>query len=195
MLKKVVISVVVVIILTGVGYFTLKAVGIPSNLFGCKEKNWNNAFCIDKLPDFPQYIGDYVLTRFNKKNWDYDCDHIRDVTVCGTTIRLEYYNSKAELAIHVIPTIIDEENSVNYNLEAFTSAMGAVETDNIYRFPHDKKELAWKTKGEIDFIGTQIYKYIRNTDGGTKSYGGIQVADVNNEVIIYFLGVYPPIKD
>lgn len=159
------------------------------NIDNCDTLNWDDSFCIDDLPDFPESIGNFSLYQYNKKNWEAECGELEGGEICSKSMRAVYYNNDTKEAIHFIPAYLTKGEAYYKNYIIENLVVAEVET-NVFRLV-ERWELFWSTNTEFDYIMTQTYLYEQRDDGSTTS--GTQTADVNHEVIQYFLNKYPAI--
>ena len=154
---------------------------------GCKTMNWDDSFCVDKLPDFPENIGEFSLYRYSKKNWESECKNLNNETICSKSIRAVYYNKDTREAIHFMPIYLTEGTKSSFADYITENLIKEEVEENVFRLVQHW-ELFWSTNTEFDYIMTQTYLY--EDDGSSKR----QTAITNQEVIRYFLNKYPPVE-
>jgi hypothetical protein len=181
---KVKITIIFLIALTMI----LSGCGKDTQIFGgCEEKNNQDQFCIDKIPDFPEEIGTYNLEPFSKSNWREDCAELEGKEYCLRSVRAEYYDENKNIAIHVMPRYITKgKESVLHKL-IVEKYSGEETIPEVYRLL-EEHELYWAPSVEFDQIMTQEYSYDYTTSGKKTIF---RKADPENEVVKYFLENYP----
>ena len=191
-MKKIILIVIVILIVSAslVIYFNpdlRKLIGL-----GCKTMNWDDSFCVDKLPDFPENIGAFSLYEYNKRNWGSECKNLNSETICSKSIRAIYYNEDTQETIHFMPTYLTE-GTKSFVIDYITEDLIEEEVEeNVFRLV-EHWELFWSTNTEFDYIMTQTYLYELRDDGSVNSRS--QIAKANQEVIQYFLNKYPPVAE
>jgi len=195
-MKKIIITIIVIMAILVTSVFLViyfnpdieikKLIGL-----GCKTMNWDDSFCIDKLPDFPENIGEFSLYQYSKKNWESECNDLNSETICSKSIRAVYYNEDTQEAIHFMPVYLIEGTN-SFVIDYITENLIKEEVEeNVFRLV-ERWELFWSTNTEFDYIMTQTYLYELRDDGSTTSK--VQTAKTNQEVIRYFLNKYPPVE-
>ena len=164
---------------------------------GCKTLNWDKSFCVDSMPDFPEKIGDFTLTRYSKVNWEEECKELGENTICTKSNSLEYYNSDNTRLIIVAPVFTSK--GASYFAEYESQFKGGEISSNIFELKSKtlltyKNKMFWRAKN-IDMITIGQYAYEKKVDGSLKN---IQIPSsfplLTNEVSKFFLEKYPPIK-
>ena len=134
--------------------------------------------------NYPQEISGYSL---KSKNLDDDsyCDYLDGAEICAKSGRLQYSDDDSKKSIHVLPILVTKgkEDYLDY-----VKKNSQMVSSGVYR-RSEMWELFWDSENYL-FI-TQDYTYAELEDGSTKA--STNTADVNNPVVQYFLGEYPPI--
>lgn len=190
-MKKIIVIVIVILIAS-----TFSAIYFNPNLkkligLGCKIMNWNDSFCVDKLPNFPEKIGEFSLYEYNKKNWKSECNELNGETFCSKSIRVVYYNGSTQEAIHLMPTYLTEGKKFSIINYIHENMIDEEIGENVFRLI-ERWELFWSTNTKFDYIMIQTYLYESRDDGSRISK--VQTAEIDQEVIQYFLNEYPPVK-
>lgn len=164
---------------------------------GCKNLNWNKSFCVDAMPDFPEKIGDFSLTQYNKVNWEEECKKINENDICTRSISLKYRTPDETKLIIVAPVFISK--GANYFREYESQFKGKEISPNIFELKSKtvlsyKNKMFWRTR-DIDMITIGQYAYKKKADGSLKN---IQIPQnfslMDNEVSKFFRGEYPPVS-
>lgn len=164
--------------------------------FGC-VLNWNKSFCVDNMPNFPEKIGDFSLTSYNKVNWQEECKEVGENTICTRSNNLEYYNKDSTRLIIVAPVFISRGAS-HFN-EYESMFKGGEISSNIFELKSKtlsayKNKMFWRAKS-IDVITIGQYAYEIKPDGSPKN---IQIPSefslLENDVSKFFIEKYPPVK-
>lgn len=192
-MKKIIIIVVILVVSVFlVIYFIPNTSSFKKFIgLGCKTMNWNDSFCVDKLPDFPEKIGEFVLYEYNKKNWESECNNLNNETFCSKLIRVVYYNENTQKAIHFMPTYLTEGKKSSIIDYIHENLVDEEVGENVFRLL-EPWELFWSTSAEFDYIMTQTYLYEPRDDDSRISK--VQTAEIDQEVIQYLLNKYPPVK-
>lgn len=156
---------------------------------GCKTMNWNKSFCIDRLPDFPEAIGEFSLHQYSKKNWESECNDFNEESFCSKSIRVEYRNEDTHEEIHFMPVYLTKGKKSTVVDYMINNLIAEEVEKNVFRLV-EPWELFWSTDTEFDYIMTQTYLYELKDDGSTNNK--VQTAEADQEVIQYFLNKYPP---
>lgn len=164
---------------------------------GCKTLNWDKSFCVDSMPDFPEKIGEFTLTRYSRVNWEEECKEFDENTICTKSNNLEYYNSDNTRLIIVAPVFISK--GASHFAEYESQFKGGEIFPNIFELKSKtlltyKNKMFWRSKN-IDMITVGQYAYEIKPDGSPKN---IQIPSnfslLENEVSKFFIEKYPPIK-
>jgi len=165
---------------------------------GCEKLNWNKSFCVDAMPDFPEKIGDFYLTGYNKVNWQEECKNVNEKDICTKSINLEYRNQEKTKLIIVAPVFISKGEG--YFGEYESQFKGGEISTNIFELKSKtllsyKNKMFWRAKN-IDMITVGQYAYEIKPDGSPKN---IQIPGsfslLENEVSKFFIEKYPPVKN
>lgn len=154
---------------------------------GCDQMNWNDEFCIDKIPDLPEEIGDYKLEPFSKKNWGENCAELDGKEYCLRSVRAEYFNKEQNIAIHIMPRDVTKGRKSTLHDQIVEKYSGEDLGSGVYRL-EEEHELYWAPSEGFDQIMVQEYSYDYTTSG-KRSIS--RRADPDNPVVKYYLEEYP----
>ena len=193
-MKKILLAILILIIAAIGGWYLVESQG-------CKQMNWNNEFCIDDLPKFPNSIESFSLDHFSQKNWTRECKDFNGLEACSIYIRVNYYDPNENIAVHVGPLLFGDQDEANHYEEFLKTKgyEGEMIAPGVKKFEaqtlsgrNRENKIFWRTSEKnIDFIGIQFYSYELRDDGSQlpKSMD----SDLSNEVVQFFLKEYPPL--